>query len=103
MILEIATISIDPQKEGAFEQALDQAQSILTQAEGYLGHEFQSCVEESGQYVLLIRWESLEAHTEGFRKSPLFTKWRALIGGFFLKPPSVLHYSTINPSQNPKI
>ena len=45
-----------------------------------------------GRYVLLVDWDSVEAHTVGFRESAAFAEWRALIGPFFAKPPCVEHF-----------
>jgi heme-degrading monooxygenase HmoA len=95
MILEIATIHIKDGTNTDFEKNLVKAQTILSQADGYLAHEFQKCMEIKNRYVLLIQWETLEAHTEGFRSSELFTQWRGLIGAFFEYPPEVVHYEVL--------
>jgi heme-degrading monooxygenase HmoA len=92
MILEIANLTIKPGTNADFEKNLEQAQAVISRAEGYLGHQFQQCIERENGYVLLIRWTSLEAHTEGFRGSELFKEWRGLIGQFFDSPPLVEHY-----------
>jgi heme-degrading monooxygenase HmoA len=92
MILELATIDIKQGTNADFERALEQAQSVISKAEGYIGHQFQKCIERDNRYVLLIRWVTLEAHTEGFRNSDLFKEWRGLIGQYFEKPPLVEHY-----------
>ncbi len=31
----------------------------------------------------LVRWVNLGDHTEGFRGSPAFTRWREIVGPFF--------------------
>ena len=100
MVLELATIDIKQGTNADFETNLEKAQSVISQSEGYIGHEFQKCIERDNRYVLLIRWTSLEAHigdaanggTEGFRGSELFKEWRALIGPFFENPPVVEHF-----------
>ena len=100
MILELATIDIKQGTNAEFERHLEQAQYVLSQAEGYIEHEFQKCIENENRYILLIKWASLEAHigdaanggTEGFRGSELFKEWRGLIGQFFEKPPHVEHF-----------
>lgn len=92
MVLELATIDIKQGTNADFETNLEKAQSVISQSEGYIGHEFQKCIERENRYVLLIRWTSLEAHTEGFRGSELFKEWRALIGPFFENPPVVEHF-----------
>jgi len=45
--------------------------------------------------VLLIEWESVEAHNVGFRESDRFPQWRALIGPFFDGDPHVEHVSDV--------
>ena len=92
MVLELATIDIKQGTNADFEANLDKAQHVISQSEGYLGHQFQKCIEQENRYILLIRWTTLAAHTEGFRGSPLFLEWRALIGPFFEKPPVVEHF-----------
>ena len=93
MVLELATIDIKPGTNADFEAALEKAQFVIRQSEGYIGHQFQKCIERDNRYVLLIRWATLEAHTEGFRGSELFKEWRALIGQYFDTPPAVEHFN----------
>lgn len=92
MVLELATIDIKPGENADFEHNLMLAQQVLQQAEGYLSHEFQRCIEQDNRYILLIKWVNLEAHTIGFRESDLFKQWRGYIGRFFETPPHVQHF-----------
>ena len=92
MVLELAKIDIKSGTNADFEQHLAQAQAVLRRAEGYISHEFHRCIETPNRYILLIKWTTLAAHTEGFRGSELFTEWRALIGPFFENPPFVEHF-----------
>jgi heme-degrading monooxygenase HmoA len=92
MVLELATIDIKQGTNADFEKNLDLAQKVISRSEGYLGHEFQKCIERDNRYILLIKWTTLEAHTEGFRGSELFKEWRSLIGPFFENPPVVEHF-----------
>jgi heme-degrading monooxygenase HmoA len=95
MILELATIDIKPGTNAEFEEKLGLAQAVISRAEGYLGHQFQRCIEQENRYILLIRWETVEAHTVGFRGSDLFREWRALIGPYFESTPVVQHFNLI--------
>ena len=92
MILEAAVFTIKPGEGPNFAQTFPQAEKVLVQAKGYISHELRPCIETPGRYLLLVRWETLEAHTEGFRGSPLFQQWRAVIGPFFDGAPEVEHY-----------
>jgi heme-degrading monooxygenase HmoA len=97
MILEVATLNIRTGQTPAFEQAFAQAQTIIASMPGYLGHELQRCVENAQQYVLLVRWTTLEAHTVGFRGSPQYQTWRGLLHHFYDPFPTVLHYEDATP------
>jgi len=45
--------------------------------------------------LLLVRWANLGDHTEGFRGSPAFTRWREIVGPFFAEPPRVEHVNVV--------
>ena len=98
MVLEVATLQIKPGQTAAFEQAFAQAQRIIASMPGYLGHELQRCVEDDHQYVLLVRWNTLQDHTVGFRGSPEYQQWRTLLHHFYDPFPTVLHYNAVTPS-----
>ena len=98
MILEVATLQIKSAQTAAFEQAFAQAQRIIASMPGYQGHELQHCVEDDHQYVLLVRWNTLQDHTVGFRGSPEYQQWRTLLHHFYDPFPTVLHYNAVTPS-----
>jgi len=43
----------------------------------------------------LVRWVNLGDHTEGFRGSPAFTRWREIVGPFFVEPLRVEHVNVV--------
>lgn len=95
MILEIAMLKVHAGLESAFEAAMTKAAPVIAGSPGYRGHELQRCIETPGRYVLLVQWETLEAHTVGFRQSPAFGEWRQIIGSYFSEPPVVEHYERV--------
>jgi len=92
LILEVAILDVIGGREAEFERAFAEAQSIISAQDGYIDHELQRCVETANRYVLLVRWESLEAHTVGFRGSPDYRNWKALLHEFYDPFPTVEHY-----------
>ncbi|NBU85691.1 MAG: antibiotic biosynthesis monooxygenase, partial [Actinobacteria bacterium] len=66
------------------------------QANGFNGINVHRGVERPNVYLLTLQWDTLEAHTVGFRESDLFVQWRALIGPFFANPPVVEHWELLN-------
>lgn len=97
MILEAARLSVKPGLAKQFEAAFGRAQQIISSMPGYLSHELQRCIEVDGDYLLLVRWESVAAHEEGFRKSPGYQEWKALLHHFYEPFPTVLHYENVYP------
>lgn len=96
MILEVADIRIRPGQQEAFYTAVRQGvDTIISKAGGFRGAEVRKGVESPERYVLLIRWETLEAHTVDFREGPLYAQWRALVGPFFASPPVVEHFTLL--------
>lgn len=95
MILEAAFLQVRPGQSDAFESAFREAQLIISSMPGYRSHELQRCIEREGEYLLLVRWDSVAAHEEGFRKSPGYQKWRALLHHFYDPFPSVFHYEQV--------
>ena len=91
MILEAATLNIKLGTEAEFEQQFELAQLVISQAPGYIGHQLHQGLETPGKYLLLVRWQTLADHTEGFRGSPAFVEWRRLLGPYFNTPPAVEH------------
>ena len=96
MILEIADFSIQPGQNAAFEEALQRGlQTVLGKSKGFEGFKFNRGIENPQRYVLQIFWTTLEDHTVGFRTSPEFTEWRAIVGPFFASPPVVEHFDLV--------
>jgi heme-degrading monooxygenase HmoA len=95
LILEIAPLQIRAGQSTAFELAFLKAQSIIASCSGYLSHELQRCVERPDEYVLLVRWENIEAHEVGFRGSPEYAEWKRLLHHFYDPFPVVSHYQIV--------
>ncbi|MEK8026471.1 antibiotic biosynthesis monooxygenase family protein [Pseudaquabacterium rugosum] len=94
--LEIADIRIQPGRQAEFDEAIDRGlRTVIRQADGFLGATVHKGVESPERYVLQIRWSSIEAHNVGFRQSPAFAEWRAIVGPFFAQPPLVEHFDLL--------
>lgn len=95
MILEVAILDVKPGHETAFERDFATASVYISSIEGYVSHELQRCVEKPGRYILLARWQTLEAHTVGFRTSPQYAEWKKLLHPYYDPFPTVEHYTPI--------
>ncbi len=94
-ILEAVMLQIKPGTASAFEAAFRQASPIIASMKGYCGHDLHRCLETPGKYLLLVRWETLEDHTIGFRESPNYQTWKQLLHHFYDPRPVVEHFEGV--------
>ena len=95
MILEVAILDVKPGLEKDFEKAFGKAQKIISSMKGYVSHQLQHCLEKESRYILLVNWEKLEDHTEGFRNSDEYQEWKKLLHHFYDPFPTVEHYKSV--------
>ncbi|MBD2864553.1 antibiotic biosynthesis monooxygenase family protein [Paenibacillus oceani] len=98
MILESAMLQVKPGEAERFEAAFAEASAIISSMPGYRSHELHACIEEERKYLLLVRWDTLEDHTIGFRGSEKYQEWERLLHHFYDPFPTVEHYRRIYPS-----
>ena len=92
-VLEVAVLDVRSGEGAAFERAFAEAQSIIASMAGYQRHELRHCLERADRYLLLVWWDTLEAHTRGFRGSPRYQEWKRLLHHFYDPFPVVEHYA----------
>ena len=95
MILEVAILDVKSGKEVDFEIAFKEAEAIISAMNGYISHQLQKCIEKENRYILLVNWEKIEDHTEGFRKSKEYQNWKELLHHFYEPFPEVEHYQQV--------
>lgn len=95
MVLESGILSVVPGREEDFEAAFEQAKSLIAGSPGCRGVELRRTVEVPNEYLLLVEWDTLEDHTEGFRGSEAFATWRALLHHFYEPKPEMRHFTFV--------
>jgi heme-degrading monooxygenase HmoA len=95
VILEHAVLDVVPGQEADFEGAFREAQGIIASMPGFCSLRLDRCVESPSRYMLLVEWERLKDHTEGFRRSPDYDRWRTLLHHFYRPFPVVEHYHPV--------
>jgi len=96
MILEHAILPVRPGLETEFEAAFAQARPLISVQPGFLAVSLHRSVETPNEYLLLVAWDSVEAHTEGFRRSPEYDRWKALLHRFYDPFPVVEHFDEVH-------
>ncbi|MGH9102035.1 MAG: antibiotic biosynthesis monooxygenase family protein [Acidimicrobiales bacterium] len=92
MVTEHAVLHVDPERAAEFEEAIGRGIRFPQRSAGFRRARLLKGIEQPGTYLLLIEWDSVEAHTEEFRRSSLFAEWRAAVGVHFVSDPEVAHF-----------
>jgi heme-degrading monooxygenase HmoA len=95
MITEHALLPVIEGQEAEFIEAMDRAKAIIAASPGFISLRVERCIERPRYFLLLVEWETLEAHVEGFRGSPAFGEWRALLHHLYDPAPVVEHFETV--------
>jgi heme-degrading monooxygenase HmoA len=96
MILEHAILPVRAGAEEEFEQAFERARAHISQQPGFRRLLLSRSIESPNHYLLLVEWDSVEAHNEGFRRSPEYGEWKRLLHHFYEPFPLVEHFVTVS-------
>jgi quinol monooxygenase YgiN len=92
MFIERAEIPVKEGMEEAFAAAMaTRGTAILAAAPGCASVRVGRGVENPGKFILLIEWDSVEAHV-ALTKTPGFDEFKALVGPFFGGAPNMEHF-----------
>lgn len=95
MILEHALLPVDPARAEEFEAAFAEALPLIRAMPGVGRVTLSRGIESPGTYLLLVGWETVEHHTEGFRGSAGYARWRELLHRFYDPFPVVEHFAPV--------
>lgn len=95
MIIEHALLTVRPGEQERFEAAFGEARPLIAATPGFRGLRLSRCLERDTGYLLLVEWDRLADHTEGFRGSPAYQEWKALLHSFYDPFPVVEHFTTV--------
>jgi heme-degrading monooxygenase HmoA len=92
VILERAIFPLKPGTAKEFAAAFARARTLIEASPGFRKLEMRQGIEAPDTFLLLVWWDSVEAHMQGFRESPAILEWRALLSPFFAGTPQMEHY-----------
>ncbi len=95
MILEVAILQVKDGMRDSFEQGFKEASQYIDCQKGYIKHDLKRCVEDSNKYILLVEWENLVDHMEGFRNSDEYRQWKKLLHHYYDPFPDVEHFEVL--------
>ncbi len=94
MVTEIADFTVLAETQEQFADAVHEGLKLIAETPGFRTARLTRSIETPTRFVLLIEWDSVEAHM-GFRESENFPRWRALVGPHFDGSPNVEHLADV--------
>lgn len=92
MVLEHALLQVRVGEEAAFEAAMKTARPLIAASPGFRGIEVRPAIESPGLYLLLVRWNSVADHRDGFRLSDRYQQWREALHRYYEPTPDVGYF-----------
>ena len=92
MIIEHALLYVRSGDEAVFEAAIAKAKPLIAASPGFLGIEVRPSVEEAGTRLLLVHWQTVAHHRDGFRQLERYKSWCGLLHHFYNPMPSVSYF-----------
>ncbi len=92
MVIEHALLRVRAGETKAFEAAMAQARPLIAASPGFHNIEIRPCLEQEGLYLLLVTWEDIASHRDGFRLSDRYQQWRALLHHFYDPMPEIDYF-----------
>lgn len=92
MIIEHALLRVRSGETAAFEAAIVDARPLIAASPGFRGIEIRPDCQIAGLYLLLVEWDDIASHCDGFRQSDRYQKWRALLHHFYDPMPEVRYF-----------
>lgn len=80
MILEVVRLKARNGHEKSFEDGIEASLPLFKAAPGCHGISVVRSIEQPDVFYCLVKWETVEAHTEMFQKSPAYEQLFAHIG-----------------------
>jgi heme-degrading monooxygenase HmoA len=95
VITEHALLDVIAGREDEFVEAMEKAKAIIASSPGFVSLRVERGVERPSCFLLLVEWERLEDHTEGFHGSVAYQDWRAALHHFYDPFPVVEHFEGV--------
>jgi heme-degrading monooxygenase HmoA len=93
MIVELVEMDVTPGGEAAFETAFGPAIELIKRSKGCLSARLLHGIENPSRFRVVVEWETLEDHTEGFRGSPGHLKFKEIIAPFVVRSGGAEHHT----------
>jgi len=94
MTTEVIRYKVPAGQAPAIEEVYRKTEPILQNSSHCLGYQLLRGVEEPGNWILLLTWDSVEGHEQGFRQEQGFRAFFGFVKPFLSQVQEMKHYNT---------
>jgi heme-degrading monooxygenase HmoA len=92
MIIEHAILQVRAGQAAEFEAAMAQAKPLIAASPGFHDISVRPGIDTPDTYLLIVQWDDVASHREGFRGSERYQQWRSLLHKFYDPMPHVTYF-----------
>lgn len=92
MILEHALLRVRAGEREPFEAAIGSARPLIEASPGFLSIDVRPAAEHPELFLLLVGWEDIASHRDGFRRSDRYKEWRDRLHRFYEPVPTITYF-----------
>jgi heme-degrading monooxygenase HmoA len=92
VIIEHALLRVRAGQAHEFEVAMLQAKPLIAASPGFRTIAVHLALEEPDLYLLIVEWDDVSSHRDGFRLSDRYREWRSLLHKFYDPMPTVAYF-----------
>ncbi len=95
MVIEHALLSVINGQSADFERAMAEAKPLIAASRGFRSVSVRPAVEIPDLYLLIVEWDDVASHRDGFRKSSEYQIWRDLLHKFYHPMPEIQYFGDL--------
>ncbi|MBC2776284.1 antibiotic biosynthesis monooxygenase family protein [Parasphingopyxis marina] len=92
MVLEHALLHVRPGEAEAFQAAMREAKPLIEASPGFRSIELRPAAEQPELFLLLVGWDDIASHRDGFRGSDRYKAWSDILHRFYEPMPSITYF-----------
>jgi len=96
MIVEHVFLPVRVDDREDFIAAFRKARQYIEWAPGFRQIDLNIPLESDGPLLLLVQWETVSHHRQGFRTSAAYQEWRRLLHPFYPAIPAVSYFLKVD-------
>jgi len=93
VIIEHVLLPVSADQRAQFLDVFAFARRFIEPSPGFRGLSIHPPINDDGPMLLMVMWDSVADHQDGFRQSERYVQWKALLHPFYPTMPTVSYFA----------